>query len=58
MVVLLLSDPISKRDKRQLYLLTCRKCYFLLVDSGDSRIKKVGGRGGHCGAKEKLGGAT
>jgi len=31
MVVLLFSDTISKRNNRQLYLLTCRKCCLLLV---------------------------
>jgi len=35
MVALLFSDTISKRNNRQFYLLTCRKCYLLLVDLPD-----------------------
>ena len=38
MVVLLFSDTFKKRNKRQLYLLTCRKCYLLLLGLSDTYL--------------------
>jgi len=37
-MVLIFSDTISKRNNRQLYLLTCRKCYLLLVGLSDTYL--------------------
>jgi len=34
-MVLLFSDTIPKRNNRQLYLLTCHKCYLPLVGLSD-----------------------
>jgi len=39
-VVLLFSDIISKRNNRQLYLQTCRKCYLLLVGLSDTYLNE------------------
>jgi len=38
MVVLPFSDIIYKRNNRQIYLLTCRKCYLLLVGLFDAHL--------------------
>jgi len=38
MVALLFSDTIYKRNNRQLYLLTCLKCYLLLVGLSDTYL--------------------
>ena len=39
-VVLLFSDIVSKRNNRQIYLLTCRKRYLLLVGLSDRYLNE------------------